>query len=330
MATDKAQTLNNLRTKILNDSLANEGRNKYGLFSYPPAGVSGVANYEFNKTKMLGENGKPKTAPRGVFSGPGRSGKVESSYFAKTAYVTIGDKYVDPASRDRQYNNEKKKKMRHEAEFKPASGTKSDPSKALWNHKPEFIAVEKNYRGPDGKVVIPNRNIVTNPPKFGHGDTTIGHLLSKGYKHQPDPYNRPQELQRKEHEEHRKKLQEAPFRTVSHGNQLFVNTKKTFGKDDKIINPANPQMRATLPKLHENAFRPSNPAKHGYNKTISKFPEYKPDPIRIAVRQIVDPSAKKDAFRPNSTADYERPTPSISLNKQNLKNEMARISQSPV
>ena len=56
-------------------------------------------------------------------------------------------------------------------------------------------------------------------------------------------------------------------------------------------------MSSTLPKLHENPFRPSNPAKQGYNKTISKFPEYKPDPIRIAVRQIVDPANKKDAFR---------------------------------
>ena len=330
MATDKAQTLNNLRTKILNDSLTNEGRNKYGLFSYPPAGVSGVHNYEFNKTKMIGADGKPKTAPRGVFSGPGRSGKVESSYFAKTAYVTIGDKYVDPASRDRQYNNEKKKKIRHEQEFKPASGAKSDPCKALWGHKPEFHEVKKNYRGPDGKVVIPNRNIITNNPKSGHGDSTIGHLLSKGYKHMADPYNRPIELQKKEREEHKKKLQEAPFRSVSHGNEAFNTTRKTFGKDNKVLDPAKAKMSQTLPKLHEAPFRPSHPAKIGYNKTISKFPEYKPDPIRMAVRQIEDPSKKKEAFRPNSTADFERPTPSISLNKQNLKNEMARISQSLV
>lgn len=41
-------------------------------------------------------------------------------------YNCKGDKYVDPASRDRQYNNEKKKKMRHEAEFKPASGAKTE------------------------------------------------------------------------------------------------------------------------------------------------------------------------------------------------------------
>lgn len=330
MATDKAQTINNLRTKIIADSQTNEGRDKYGLFSYPPAGISGVGDYDFNKTKKLGDDGKPKTQPRGIFSGPPSSGKVESSYFSKTAYVTIGDKYVDPASRDRQYNLEKKKKIKHEAEFKPADGSKTDPFNTLYKHMPEFHVTKKNYRGPDGKVVIPNRNIMTNPPKSGHGDTTIGHLLSKGYKHLAEPYNRPKELAAKEREEHKKKLQEAPFRTVSHGNNLFVSTKKTFGKDEQALEPGKPKPPKTLPKLHEMPFKPSNPPKVGYNKTLDKFPEYKPDPIRVAVRQIVDPSKKQDAFRPNNTADYVRPTPSISLNKQNLKNEMARISASLV
>jgi len=330
MATDKAQTLNALRTKILGDSKTNEGRNKYGLFSYPPAGVSGIGEYDFNKTKKLGGDGKPLTQPRGLFSGPNSSGKVESSYFSKTAYVTIGDKYVDPASRDRQYNLAKKKKITHETEFKPSDGSKTDPYKSLFEHKAEFAEKKKNYRGPDGKVVIPNRNIMTNPPKSGHGDSTIGHLLSKGYAHKPDPYNRPQELLAKEREEHKKKLQENPFRTVSHGNNLFVNAKKTFGKDEQVLEPGKPKQRRTLPKLHENPFKPSNPPKRGFNKTISKFPEYKPDPIKVAVRQIADPSKKTDPFKPNNTADYERPTPSISLNKQNLKNEMVRISQSLV
>jgi len=330
MATDKAQTINQLRTKILTESQTNEGRNKYGLFSYPPAGISGTGDYDFNKTKKLGADGKPQTQPRGLFSGPTRSGKVESSYFAKTAYVTVGDKYVDPASRDRQYNLEKKKKMKHEAEFKPANGPKTDPFNALFKHEPEFHEKKKNYRGPDGKVIIPNKNILTNPPKYGHGDSTIGHLLSKGYKHQPDPYNRPQELLAKEREEHKKKLQEAPFRSVSPGNNLFVTTKKTFGKDEKVLQPGQPKPRGALPKLHENPFRPSNPSKVGYNKTISKFPEYKPDPIKIAVRKVVDPASKKDPYKPNNTADFIRPTPSISLNKANLKNEMARISASLV
>lgn len=325
MATDKTQTLNNLRTKILTETQNNEGRNRFGLFSQPPAGVWGDGNYTFDKSKKLGQDGKPLTKPRGIYGGPSKTGKIESAYFSKTDYVTIGDKYVDPASIERQYQNSKKSK-KHEAEFKPADGTKSDPFKAIYEHKTEHVTTTKNYRGPDGKVVIPPRNIVTNPPKEGHGDSTIGHLLSKGYTHKPDPYNRAKELAAKEREEHKKKLQEQPFRSVSHGGEHFTNSRKTFGKDDKVLKPALPKPKTPPGKVHENEFKPSNPAKQGYNKTINKFPEYKPDPLRIAVRKFDDGKEKREAFRPNNTAYCERPTPSVTLNRSNLKKEMTRIS----
>lgn len=32
---------------------------------------------------------------------------------------------------------------------------------------------------------------------------------------------------------------------------------------------------------HDRAFRPPNPPKTGYNKTIAKFPEYKADPLKF-------------------------------------------------
>jgi len=325
MATDKTQTLSTLRTKVLTDSLNNRGANRFGLFSYPPAGVWGNGDYNFNKSKTLGQDGKPVTKPRGLYAGPPSSGKVESSYFSKQGYVTIGDKYVDPASIERQNQLAKKKKIPHENEFRPADGSKTDPFGVLYKHMTDHVAVKKNYRGPDGKVVVPPKNITTNPPKVGHGDSTVGHLISKLPPHIADPYNRKRELEAKERQEHNKKLQEAPFRSVSHGNNLFVNTKQTFGKDGKILPPTNPKARTPEGKLHENPFKPSNPPKEGYNKTINKFPDYKPDPIRVAVRKPEDPT-KKDPYRPNNTAFDERPTPSISLNAINLKNEMSRIS----
>jgi len=192
----------------------------------------------------------------------------------------------------------------------------------------DFTTTKKNYRGPDGKVVTQPRNIVTNAGKEGHGDSTVGHLLSKGYKHLPDPYERPRELQAKEREEHKKKLQEAPFRNASNGGNQFTTIKQTFGKDAKVLEPAKPRALSPKGKLHEQAFKPSNPARQGYNKTINKFPEYKADPIKIAVRKFDDPAAKKDPYKPNNTAFIERPTPSVSLNRVNLKNEMTRISAS--
>lgn len=173
---------------------------------------------------MIGADGKPKTAPRGVFSGPGRSGKVESSYFAKTAYVTIGkllkkiefiiekgtSMLIQQVEIDNTITKRRKRFVMNRNSSLLVELNQSthyiflalfnlfsfSPCKALWGHKPEFHEVKKNYRGPDGKVVIPNRNIITNNPKSGHGDSTIGHLLSKGYKHMADPYNRPIELQK--------------------------------------------------------------------------------------------------------------------------------------
>jgi len=327
MATEKTQTLSNLRTKILSESLRNEGRNRFGLFSYPPAGVAGDGDYLFNKSKRLGTDGKPVTQPRGLYSGPGRSGKSESSYFSRAAYVTIGDKYIDPASMDRQYQNAKKQKNTHDAEWKPADGTKSDPFSSVFKHMDDHREVKKNYRGPDGKVMTAPRNITANPPKEGHGNSTVGHLLNKTSKHMADPYERKREMEAKERIENKKKLQEQPFRSVSHGGDNFATVKQTFGKDGKVLAYAPPKPLKEASKTHhEQPFKPSNPSKQGYNKTINKFPQYKEDPIRQAVRQFEDPSKKREAFRPNNTAFNERPTPSVSLNKLNLKNEMIRVS----
>jgi len=326
MATDKNQALSTLRTKVLSETMANEGRNRFALFSQPPAGVWGDGEYNFSKTKTVGSDGKVKTKPRGIFGGPTSSGRVESSYFAKTAYITIGDKYVDPATAQRQAELAKKKKIRHDAQFRPSDGTKTDPFKSVFEHITDHNEKKKNYRGPDGRVTTQPKNIVTNPPRVGHGDSTTGHLLSKGYKHMPDPYNRQRELEIKEKEAAKKKLQEAPFRSVSHGGDNFTKGKETFGRDNRVLMRSVDQARNTPSKVHEAPFKPSNPAKTGYNKTLNKFPEYKPDPIKFAVFKGDDPS-KKESYKPNNTAFIERPTPSISLNKLNLKQDMIRISQ---
>jgi len=81
-------------------------------------------------------------------------------------------------------------------------------------------------------------------------------------------------------------------------------------------------------KYHDAPFKPTGNLKTGFNGGLNKFPEYKSDPIKIAVRKVEDPKNKKDPFKPVDTAAYQRPTPSISLNKINLKHEMVRNSSS--
>jgi len=143
MATDKIQTLSKLRDTILNESLRKEGKNQFGLFSSPPAGVWGDGEYNNTKQKRLGADGRVITKPRNIYSGGVRNGKVESSFFSKSSYVSINDPYRDQASIERQYKNSMKKKFPHEAEFKPSDGAKTDPFKAIFDHKPEFTTEKK-------------------------------------------------------------------------------------------------------------------------------------------------------------------------------------------
>jgi len=41
---------------------------------------------------------------------------------------------------------------------------------------------------------------------------------------------------------------------------------------------------STAPNVHEKPFKPSNPPKKGYNKTIAKFPKYIEDPKKTTSR----------------------------------------------
>jgi hypothetical protein len=49
--------------------------------------------------------------------------------------------------------------------------------------------------------------------------------------------------------------------------------------EEDIPIPARAPAKKEVPSLvHDKAFKPSNPAKRGYNKTLAKFPDYQCDP----------------------------------------------------
>lgn len=76
---------------------------------------------------------------------------------------------------------------------------------------------------------------------------------------------------------------------------------------------------------HEAPFKPANPSKKGYNGTIDKFPEYKEDPMRVAVRKKED-DKKED--RPSWKSTYKKkstPCQSVSTNYRNLKSEFPSV-----
>lgn len=74
---------------------------------------------------------------------------------------------------------------------------------------------------------------------------------------------------------------------------------------------------------HDMPFKPSNPPRKGYNKTISKFPNYKEDPLRVVERRK-EPEEDKAKWR---TTNKKRtvPCPSVTTNYKNLKSEFPSV-----
>jgi hypothetical protein len=74
---------------------------------------------------------------------------------------------------------------------------------------------------------------------------------------------------------------------------------------------------------HDAPFKPSHPAKRGYNKTLDKFPEYKEDPMKEVKRKKEE---AEERARWRSTHKYKsKPTPSVVTSFRNLKSEFPSI-----
>lgn len=306
MASEKEQVIADLTNKVLQESLRQDGKSRFGLFSVPPAGISGSSSVASPKKKNLGPDGKPATNPRGIYIGSPRTGKTESSYFSKVGYTTIGDPYVEAETRHRKDELAKSKLIKHDVEWRSSPQVLSDPVSPVYKHMNDFVETKKSHRGADGKVITENRNIFTTRPHPGYGLSTVGHLFSKPDAHMSDPYERKKELEKKEREEGRKKLQEQPFLRSSPKNGTFTSDRNTFSLD-KPLPEKKMDSPAKSSKVHDAPFKPSNPTKKGYNATFEKYPEHKADPIRHAERKKEDPSQKKDAFKLGNLSNVVRP-----------------------
>ena len=76
---------------------------------------------------------------------------------------------------------------------------------------------------------------------------------------------------------------------------------------------------------HDKPFRPSNPGKKGYNKTLAKFPEYKEDPKKALERKRpVEGEEDKPKFKPTHIFKT-RPSPSVATNMRNMKNSFPSV-----
>lgn len=75
---------------------------------------------------MKGEDGKPKTKPRNIYSGLNRTGVSKKDYMQVPESIYAKDEYVDTYKRELQYfNKTHSRSVMHETDFVPASGNKT-------------------------------------------------------------------------------------------------------------------------------------------------------------------------------------------------------------
>jgi len=76
---------------------------------------------------------------------------------------------------------------------------------------------------------------------------------------------------------------------------------------------------------HDVPFKPSNPPKKGYNKTLDKFPPYVVDPLRVVTRKKTPEEAEERGRWKPTHNKKTIPTPSVTTNYRNLKSEFPSV-----
>lgn len=66
-----------------------------------------------------------QTQPRGIYSGPTKSGSLKKTYFGYTPSPLTGEPYTDPGKHERQAKLAEEKKWEEREKYKPASLNKS-------------------------------------------------------------------------------------------------------------------------------------------------------------------------------------------------------------
>lgn len=63
---------------------------------------------------------------------------------------------------------------------------------------------------------------------------------------------------------------------------------------------------------HGTKWRPGNPSKKGYNKTIGRFPDYYEEGSPRQYKKKIPYVRHEKTWKPNSNGTFARPTPPIS------------------
>lgn len=222
------------RAAIFGASLEAANTPAWGYFGTTGSLAIGDNSYAPKLTRKppAEEEGEPL---RNMVTNPTKKGAGPDVYFTFETPVSLGDPYIDPGARNKKG---KVWMVDPDASFKPPGAIKRSLNKL------GFAYVEHCDSAKDPKEVkekykdyIPPRQIYTNPTKKGGGGVlTTGVLFGWGEDrkfpdHVPDDFDSAKKQRLKELEEHRSKLQEAPFKGIDYGNRCFGNNTDTYHSD---------------------------------------------------------------------------------------------------
>jgi hypothetical protein len=255
---------------------------------------------EYNKKEQINSRYKG----RNFVTNPPKKGRgVDATLDKGYKSLSEGDKYVDPGTYEKKVKLEEGKKKLTQRGFiytNPSKkscglgnyhGTFSEQNK--YAHEVEYNVLKKGEL--PQKVQTQLKNIVTAPAKrgtFGVPGTT----LSKGdeFKYVSDPYD---------HSAANKTTPAKPivglaFKATCRRTDFFDETTKVRVSKVYSIDKALPAKKVTeeenkKPLAGQKAWKPSNPPKQGFNSTLTKFPEYKEDPLELKERKQREMRAKE-------------------------------------
>eukprot|EP00760_Papus_ankaliazontas_P028458 PhM_4_TR3721/c0_g2_i1/m.66241 len=270
-----------------NASVASGG--KMGWFQTP--GFISIGD-EYEKKE---KNPNSRYRGRNMLTNPAKKGRgVDATIGHQFLSLSEGDKYVDPGTYEKKVRLEEAKKKITQRGFVYTSPPKKSSGmgnyygtfseKQKYAHEVEYNVLKKGEL--PQKVQVSQKNILTNPSKrgtFGVPNTT----LSKGdeFRYVSDPYDRP-----KPKPATAQSIVPQPFKSTCRRSNFFDETpkqgvSKVFGID-KALPAKKPESESNKSTLAgQKPWRPSNPAHRGYNATLSRFPEYKEDPLELKERQ---------------------------------------------
>jgi len=319
-----------LRGKILTESLGISNEPKFGYFGFPGPLCIGDDSYAPRLMKKEAVENPDGEAIRNVQTSALKKGMHPNVFFSFAPPLCIDDPFTDSSTRDRQ---NKVVMLDPDNCFRPPGQIKQSSNKLGYEYVPHMDGVKDPKAVKEAlQGVVPLRQMYTNPTKKGGGGVlTPGVLFGYGEmrmavgEHVPDDYDAPKKQRKQELEHHKKLLQETAFRNMAYGNNNFAGNTETFGGNEGMPThiPRDPEPDNVKPFPHENAFRPCNPMKKGMLKGLmGGFPEYIAEPVAGgALRKPPPEGDAKMAFRLGHPTHAPKPTPSVTTLVRNMRSE---------